>query len=110
MIGRGSTAPAQQPTPLPLAVFRDVSYCDTRHEHEITLISDGRTAYAHGDATDCGTVSRDTVTLSVTCGQPGRDDEACDGQVEFSIDTEGTWTADPDARRLLAQHGTEVDR
>lgn len=101
-----------RPTPvsLPLVVFRDVAYCDTRHEHEITLISDGTAAYAHGDLTDCGPVLRDTVTLSVTCGQPGRDDEPCDGRVEFNLDTEGTWTADPEARQLLAEYGQAVER
>lgn len=106
---RGGTLPEPAPVLLPLVVFRDVAYCDTRHEHEVTLISDGRTAYAHGDGTDCGPASRYDATLTVTCGQPGRDDEPCDGRVEFNLDTAGTWTADPAARRLLAEHGQPVE-
>lgn len=107
---RGGTLPEPKPVLLPLVVFRDVAYCDTRHEHEITLISDGVTVYAHGDGTDCGPALRYDATLTVTCGQPGRDDEPCDGQAEFNLDTEGTWTADPEARKLLAEYGQEVER
>jgi hypothetical protein len=107
MIGRGSTAPT---VPLPLVVYRDVAYCDTRHEHQITLTTDGRTAYAHGDLTTAGTVTRYDAVLTVVCGQPGAEDHACEGVAEFLLDTPGTWTADPTARRELAQHGSEIER
>lgn len=104
MIGRGST-PA---VPLPLVVFRDVAYCG--RDHEVTMITDGHRAYARGDTTDCGPVLRDGTTLVVDCGQPLYDDEPCDSRVEFRLDSEGTWTADPKARRTLADYGTEVER
>lgn len=104
--------PTAPPAPvlLPLVVFKDVTYCDSRHEHEITLISDGQRSYAHGDATDCGPALRYDATLTVDCGQPGIDDEPCAGQVMFHLDTAGTWTADPKARKLLFLHGQPVQR
>jgi hypothetical protein len=106
---RGGAHPAPAPAPAPLAVFQDVAYCDTRYEHEITMVSDGRTAYAAGDTTGCGPANRYDTTLVVTCNQPHQEAGPCDGRVEFNLDTAGTWTADPVARRLLAEHGEAVE-
>lgn len=113
MIRHIGTLPAQRPVVEPLAVFADVAPCDGPRSHELRIVSDGARAYAYGtahDATDCGTVLRSGVLLTVDCNQPDADDVPCPGRVQFSIDTAGTWTADPTSRRLLAEHGEAVER
>lgn len=98
-----------------LVAFSDLAVCDTKYEHEVRLVTDGTTAYAyavHHGATDCPLVTRDGATMTVQCGQntgPGEDGEPCHGEATFRLDTEGAWTADPEALDLLAKYGERVE-
>lgn len=105
----------------PLAVYRDTVICD-RGQHEVTIITDGTRAYTETGtgraAVESGTVARDGVRLTATCGYPTRghwltgpmEPEPCEGQAVWRLDAPGAWTADPDALSTLADYGTEVDR
>lgn len=92
-----------------LAVFHATGYCDIKHEHEVTLITDGHIAYADTGLFDATGVTRDGVELTVYCGHPDRHDEPCHGQVTFRLDTDG-WTADPTHLKTLDLYGEKVDQ
>lgn len=108
MIGRGSTAPLWHPSGYTRVV--DVTlYCSHR-DHEIRLITDGRSAYAAGPTTSCPDAYRDARLVFVDCGQPGADDEPCPGQVVADLADPDLWsTADYEELRLLAL-GQELHR
>lgn len=96
-----------------LVAFRDIALCD-RADHQVALVTDGRTAYAYGTGTqgaDTGPVLRSSVILTTRCAQPtGPDGDPCDGLVTWALDTEGCWGGDGDALTLLAAHGQPVER
>lgn len=79
-----------RPGPDPwLAPIADTLVCDTKHEHEIHVVTDGRTAYAWSPGgTDSPHIERTGGRLRVECGQPLASDEACTGEVVFDL-TEG---------------------
>lgn len=103
-----------------LAVFTDTAVCD-RCGAEHAIVSDGQRAYAYPldpharVAGDTG-VSRTGVTLTATCLLPsglrflGEDADPCGGDLVFRLDTDGSWTSDADARRLLTAYGRGVDQ
>lgn len=94
----------------PLAVVSVIGYCDAAPEHEHRLITTGERAYAYSpvDGAEPVGVHRDGVLLSFDCTQEHRG-EPCHGRLEWRVD-EQEWTADGDARTLLAQHGHAVER
>ena len=101
----------------PLVVYVNTSVCDGPHQHDVTLITDGRTAYTYGDDAEAGEVTRDGTTLTATCRQagarpvPGYDDEPdpCDGQVSWDLSQPNTWLAKPDAINSLVGYGHKID-
>lgn len=105
----------------PLAVFSGTTICDTKHEHEARLITDGFRAYAYGlevGATDSGSpvLRWDTGAYTASCGQPGRgsypdydDGDPCEGTLRWEP-TDGDWTADDEALALLNLYGATVER
>lgn len=109
---------SQTPTTLGarLVAFTDVAVCDRYPGHEVTIVSDGTTAYAWGQTTDAGTVLRDGVTLTAACRQPsgprfmGEDADPCEGEVTWRLDAEGTWTGDAEVLETLAAYGQAVER
>lgn len=93
-----------------LVVFADTQVCDTKHEHEVHLVTDGAQAYAYGPTTDCPLIHRAGTVVTVECRQPsGVDREPCGGRATFQLDTEGTWTSVPAQRLLLARYGQKVE-
>lgn len=96
----------------PLAVFSAVAYCDTKHEHEHRMIATGTRAYAYTTAphsTDTDAVLREDTRLSVPCAAILPSGDRCHGMVEWHLDEDGTWTADAEACRLLAEYGQDVE-
>jgi len=94
-----------------LVLAADTRYCDTGACHEVEILTDGRRVYAHGQTTGCPAASRYGSEITVTCGQPGRDDHACEGTVTVDLTDPDVWTAaDNDRTDLLTRHGIEVDR
>jgi hypothetical protein len=110
MIGRGSTAPLVHPSGI-LVLVDTVRYCDTKHQHEVHVLTDGGRVYAYGQVTDADAGSRYGTEITVTCGQPGIDDVACEGTVTVDLAEDGIWEAATPARAgLLDQFGTAVDQ
>lgn len=106
MIARGSAAVDGTV----LVLVDTPAYCDTKHEHEVRVITDGTRCYAPGHTTDAGTAWRTGTEVSLTCGQP-TDDGPCDGTVTVNLTTEGIWQpTTTGAVDLLLTHGTEIDR
>lgn len=97
-------------TPAPLVVYRDTVICDGPRPHEVTLVTDCARGYAFGNDTDAEILERDGTEIIVRCEQTAPHREVCDGHARFNLDTEGTWTADPDARGLVVDHGREMPR
>lgn len=108
MIGRGSTL--RHPSGL-LVLVDVLRYCDTAQEHEVRIITDGLRAYAPGATTEAGPGWRVSTQIGLTCGQPVRDDQPCDGSVYVDLAEPGVWVAaTPEAERLLTAYGQELDR
>lgn len=84
-----------------LTVFRDIQHCDTAHEHPVTLITDGRSAFCFTDGDKVrDAVARDREKVTACCPH-----DWCLGQVTFDLTEAGTWTADPTVLSLFARYG-----
>lgn len=92
------------------AVFADVGHCDSRHEHEIRLYTDGVTAYAWSPGGTGDLLIRcDDSTVTVACGVVDQvSDEACTGHVAFALDSP-RWTLDADVVEALAKYGERLE-
>lgn len=93
-----------------LVVVDVTATCDTRHEHQSRIITDGHTAYAAGIGpigVDHGPGWRESDTVFFTCQQPDRYDEPCGGTIEVPLTG---WTGDVQAIEVLTAYGQEVDQ
>jgi hypothetical protein len=111
-------APGEHPV---AAVY---AYCDTKHEHEARVITDGSVAYAAGSVTDTGAVylqealtstatPRGGMILAASCGQPlpGSDDP-CQGDLRWVIagdDWNHPRMVSAEDRATLTAHGTRIE-
>lgn len=111
-----TNTPAVDTNARPLSVISVIGYCDAYPEHEHRLITTGERAYAYspvpgGDGAEDGDVPavfRDGDLVSFDCTQQHRGGP-CHGRLEFLL-TEQVWTSDADARDLLQQYGSAVER
>lgn len=97
----------------PLAVFSSVALCD-RHDHEVVVVSDGQRAYVYplndgAEVLGDTAVGRVGVTLTASCPVAVAYDDGCDGSLAWRL-SDSEWTADADARRLLAAFGRGVEQ
>lgn len=93
----------------PVAIFTDTALCDRHPQHEVTIVTDGRTAYTYGNY-EAGQVVRAGVVLTAACEQPSRGDEPCEGEVTWRLDSPGGWVAaTEDHLRTLSTVATAVE-
>ena len=100
-----------------------IAYCDTKHEHEGRLLTDGSVAYAYGPHTDVtGVYLAHALTatwtpvggmiLAASCGQPlPGTDEPCQGDLCWTIertDWNGPAVTAAD-RALLVRHNAGIE-
>jgi hypothetical protein len=97
---------------MPLAVMRDTAVCDVHPEHELTIVTDGISAYAQSpdEMVEQIAFSRDDVTITAACPRPHvRYDDTCDGRLGWRLDTPSAWTADPAALEMM-RYAEKIDR
>lgn len=108
-------APGEHPVAAVLA------YCDTKHEHEATLLTDGSVAYAYGPHTDvtgvylaASILATETpaggMILAASCGQPlSGSEDPCDGDLRWVIQRDDWTSATAEQRALLVRHQTGIE-
>ena len=108
-------APGEHPVAAVLA------YCDSKHDHEVRLITTGETAYGYTtavgedlsavwlDAAPTATETpRNGAILAAYCPATVRG-EACQGYLRWVIQEDDWQTATPEQREDLRRHGAPVE-
>lgn len=95
----------------PLAVCRVVTYCDSKHEHEVEVISSGSQVYAN--STSLPTPQAEYAfgvgtKIRVPCPVPVRGQGACTGEAVLDL-AEDEWTANPEYVDAVVDSGKPVE-
>lgn len=95
----------RQETLIPLVVLAQRTYCDSPRRHEHTLYTDGLRGYALSldESTDCDGLSRLGSEIAADCT-----DEHCSGVLTWDL-TGSDWTGEVQARRIVRDHGEEMN-